>query len=221
MISEHGEPWWWCRLEITPDSSPRALWQSVLPADTSGASRRNGRWSENFACQYLKYFKDVKTCHKILRHSPSGFTSHPKESVLRIFIALKNPSPLPVWTRILGFYVLIQSVNRPVAGFPMVASFPHFLAADPSLRDHVAGMLPDKEKHSGYVNVEPVSTSAITTWGRSATCLLTSSKNLLLRCQKVVTNSWTSQFLPAKQILILSVYLRHCLKSMLSKLTYR
>jgi hypothetical protein len=25
----------------------------------------------------------------------SGFTSHPKEDVLRIFIALKNPSPRP------------------------------------------------------------------------------------------------------------------------------
>jgi hypothetical protein len=32
VICEHWEPWWWwwrwCRLEITPDSSTRALWQS-------------------------------------------------------------------------------------------------------------------------------------------------------------------------------------------------
>jgi hypothetical protein len=28
VICEHGEPWWWCRLGITPDSSSRALWQS-------------------------------------------------------------------------------------------------------------------------------------------------------------------------------------------------
>jgi hypothetical protein len=32
---------------------------------------------------------DLLTCRKILRHGTSGFTSHPKESVLRIFIALK------------------------------------------------------------------------------------------------------------------------------------
>jgi hypothetical protein len=27
---------------------------SVLPAETCGASRKNGRSDENFACQYLK-----------------------------------------------------------------------------------------------------------------------------------------------------------------------
>jgi hypothetical protein len=36
------------------------------------------------------------TCRKILRHGTSGFTSRPKEGVLGIFIALKNPSSLPV-----------------------------------------------------------------------------------------------------------------------------
>jgi hypothetical protein len=45
--------------------------------------------------QYLRYLKGSLTCHKILRHETSGFTSHPKESVLRTFIALKNPSPRP------------------------------------------------------------------------------------------------------------------------------
>jgi hypothetical protein len=33
------------------------------------------------------------TCHKILRHGANGFTSPPKEGMLWIFIALKNPSP--------------------------------------------------------------------------------------------------------------------------------
>jgi hypothetical protein len=33
------------------------------------------------------------TCRKILRHGADGFTSPPREGVLRIFIALKNPSP--------------------------------------------------------------------------------------------------------------------------------
>jgi hypothetical protein len=95
VICERGEPWWlWCRLGITPDSSNRTLWQSYQQRHE--ASRRNGRRSENFAYQYLKYVKGSLTCRKILLHRTSGFTSRPKEGVLRIFIALKNPSPRPV-----------------------------------------------------------------------------------------------------------------------------
>jgi hypothetical protein len=41
----------------------------------------------------LKY-ADV-TCRKILRHGTSGFTSHQKEGVLRIFIAIKKQWPQP------------------------------------------------------------------------------------------------------------------------------
>jgi hypothetical protein len=67
---------------------------AILPAETSGASRRNGRRSENFAYQYLKYLKVNLICNKII-HVTSGFTSHPKERVLGILIALKNPSPRP------------------------------------------------------------------------------------------------------------------------------
>jgi hypothetical protein len=66
-----------------------------LSAETSGESRRNGRRSDNFAYQYLKYHKVSLTCRKILRHGTSGFTSYPKEGVLRIFIALKIQSPQP------------------------------------------------------------------------------------------------------------------------------
>jgi hypothetical protein len=68
---------------------------AVLPAETSGTNRENGRRSENFAYDYLKYLKGFFTCRKILRHGTSGFTSHPKEDVLWIFIALNNPSPRP------------------------------------------------------------------------------------------------------------------------------
>jgi hypothetical protein len=68
---------------------------AVLPAETSGAGRRKGRRSENFAYRYLKYLKESFTCRKILRHWTSGFTSHPKEDVLWIFIAIKNPLPRP------------------------------------------------------------------------------------------------------------------------------
>jgi hypothetical protein len=45
--------------------------------------------------QYLKYVNGSLTCRKILRRGTSGFTSHPKESVLRILIAPISSSPRP------------------------------------------------------------------------------------------------------------------------------
>jgi hypothetical protein len=93
--------WMWTRTAMVVVVAGENSWLvhqsslAVLPAETSGASKRNGRRSENFAYQYLKYLKGSSTCRKILRHGTSGFTSHPKESLLRIFIALKNPSPRP------------------------------------------------------------------------------------------------------------------------------
>jgi hypothetical protein len=50
----------------------------------------------------------------------------------------------------------IKSNELTVAGVPMAASFPHFLAADESVRNSVVGMQPDEEKHSSHVIVEPV-----------------------------------------------------------------
>jgi hypothetical protein len=95
VISEHGQPWWWwCRLGITPDSSTRALWQSYQQRDLGQV----GGMDEGvriLPIHYLRYLKGSSTCRKILRHGTSGFTSHPKEGLLRIFIALKNPSPRP------------------------------------------------------------------------------------------------------------------------------
>jgi hypothetical protein len=93
VICEHGESWrGWCRLGKTPDSANRALWQSYQQKHL-GASRRNGLRNDNFAYQYLRFINRSLTCRKILRYGDSGFTSHPKEGVLQIFIALKNPSP--------------------------------------------------------------------------------------------------------------------------------
>jgi hypothetical protein len=40
----------------------------------------------------------------------------------------------------------------------MVVSLPHFLAADPAVRNSVEGMKPDEVKHSAHVIVEPVNT---------------------------------------------------------------
>jgi hypothetical protein len=48
-----------------------------------------------FPYQYLKYLTGSLTCRKILRLGTPGFASHPKEGVLRNFIALKNSSPWP------------------------------------------------------------------------------------------------------------------------------
>jgi hypothetical protein len=92
-----GDTWAWrAMVMMMPAGDNSWLVHSsleVLPAEASGASRRNGRRSENFAYQYLKHLKGSVRCGKILRHGTSGFTSHPKEGVLRIFIVLKNPSP--------------------------------------------------------------------------------------------------------------------------------
>lgn len=42
-------------------------------------------------------------------------------------------------------------------GFPIATSFPHFLDADPSVREHVEGSRPDPKKHRSYFTVQPVS----------------------------------------------------------------
>jgi hypothetical protein len=53
---------------------------------------RNG---SNFAYEEGYLFHTLKgslICRNILRHGTDGFISPPKEVVLRIFIAIKNPS---------------------------------------------------------------------------------------------------------------------------------
>jgi hypothetical protein len=49
-----------------------------------------GERNKNLVYPTLWDFKRSLTCRKILRHGISGFTSHPKKGVLRIFIALKK-----------------------------------------------------------------------------------------------------------------------------------
>jgi hypothetical protein len=73
--------------------------------------------SKNFYFQYLKYLKGSLTYRKILRHGTSGFISHPKEGMLRNFIALKkksiasaglNPRPLgPVASTLAPYFRFI------------------------------------------------------------------------------------------------------------------
>jgi hypothetical protein len=93
-VNVSGEPWWWCRLGITPDLSTRAHWQSYQQRHLE----RVGGMDEGMRIlhiQYLWYINWSITCHKILRHGTSGCTSHPQEGVLRVFIALKNPLSHP------------------------------------------------------------------------------------------------------------------------------
>jgi hypothetical protein len=94
VICERGETqWWWCRLGITPDSSTKALWQSYQQRHLGQV----GGMDEGVRILPISIWNTSRslTCRKILRHGTSGFTSQPKEGVLRIFIALKNPSPRP------------------------------------------------------------------------------------------------------------------------------
>jgi hypothetical protein len=93
VVHPQCDVWAWTAMVMMPNSSTRAFWQ-FYQQRSLGASRRNGR-SANFAYQYLKYLKGPLTCRKVLRHGTSGFTSHPKEDVLRICIASKNLSFRP------------------------------------------------------------------------------------------------------------------------------
>jgi hypothetical protein len=92
---------WWYRLRLTPNSSTRALWQPPvlsgcpISRDISRASRRMGEGNENLVYASPWDFKRSLTCRKILQRGTCGFTSHPKEVVMRIFIALINPSLWP------------------------------------------------------------------------------------------------------------------------------
>jgi hypothetical protein len=71
------------------------------PVFLSGCPVSRHLWSEwenrrrkwEFSISVPVALQEIFRCRIILRNGTSGFTSHPKESVLRIFIALKNPSP--------------------------------------------------------------------------------------------------------------------------------
>jgi hypothetical protein len=74
--------------------------QSSLANSTTShlvSNRRYGRkeWKFNIAKYFCSYLQVICTCRKILRHGGFSFTSPPKEGVLRIFMALKSPSPRP------------------------------------------------------------------------------------------------------------------------------
>jgi hypothetical protein len=92
---------WWYRLGLTPNLSTRAICQppvlsgDPVSRDMSRASRRMGEGNENLIYSSPWGFKRSLTRRKILRYGTLGFTSHSKEGVFWIFIALTNPSHWP------------------------------------------------------------------------------------------------------------------------------
>jgi hypothetical protein len=78
-------------VEITPDSSTYALWQSYQQRHLGKVGGMDER-VRILLIQYRRYVKGCLTYRKNLLHGTSGFISHPKEAVLRIFIALKSQS---------------------------------------------------------------------------------------------------------------------------------
>jgi hypothetical protein len=98
--SMENHEWYW--QGKTPDSSTRALCQYSQSSSIKAEGTREGN---NAFCLTNYLFNTMKgslTCCKILWHGADGFTSLPKEGVLRIFIALKNPL----------FSTVFETVNR-------------------------------------------------------------------------------------------------------------
>jgi len=54
-----------------------------------------------------------------------------------------------------GFYGLFNATNCAARNVPIFPSKPHFLDADPRLREGVVGLSPDRERHDTFFDVEP------------------------------------------------------------------
>jgi hypothetical protein len=97
LLFEHGKPWWndadRGKLLIRPPEFSGNPISRVICSKQE--ERANGMMNLTLRSIFIRTCKWLFTCPKILRHGASGFTSPPKEGVLRIFIALKNQSPLP------------------------------------------------------------------------------------------------------------------------------
>jgi hypothetical protein len=99
--------WLWCGpcydgifwgkfVNCLPQCSGRHQYSgSPVSRDISWQSRKLGEGNVNLVYPSPWDFKRSLTRRNILRHGTSGFTSHPKERVLIICIALKNLSSGP------------------------------------------------------------------------------------------------------------------------------
>jgi hypothetical protein len=108
---KHGVPWWSDIDRENPDSSTRFLWQSYR-SKAGGTGEGNYKFclTKYLFLSYSKVFFNIQ----IFRHWADGFTSPPKESVLRIFIAIKIHSPRPgLNPRTLGPMVNTLTITPP------------------------------------------------------------------------------------------------------------
>jgi hypothetical protein len=83
----------------TPDSSTTALWKPYQQCHLVAKKEELVKEIMNLAFRNIFVYssKGSLTHREILVHGADGFTSPPKESVLRIFISLKNLSPSAVF----------------------------------------------------------------------------------------------------------------------------
>jgi hypothetical protein len=73
----------------TPDSSTSDLWQAYQQCHLVAKQKELAKEITNSALRSIFHTSKLSlTCRKILPHGADGFTSTPKEGVLRIFIAL-------------------------------------------------------------------------------------------------------------------------------------
>jgi hypothetical protein len=91
VIYEHGEQCWNDIGAGTPDSFTN--YQSRLVANQEEFIKVDGEFSLRNI--FVHTSKLRFTCRKILRHGVDSIISPPNEGVLRIFMALKGPCPLP------------------------------------------------------------------------------------------------------------------------------
>jgi hypothetical protein len=88
-----------CGMMMSTDEDTYFFHQSslkILPESSSSKAGGTGERNNKFCLtKYLFHTsKGSLSCRKIVQHGADGFTSPPKEGVLRIFIALKRPSTL-------------------------------------------------------------------------------------------------------------------------------
>jgi hypothetical protein len=100
VVHPPGDTWAWrTMVELyqqgkTPVSPTTALRKSYQQSSSSRVGRTGEGNDEFCLTKYLFHTsKGSLTCHKFLRDGADSFTFPPKEGVLQIFIALKNPSP--------------------------------------------------------------------------------------------------------------------------------
>ncbi|XP_046403666.1 scavenger receptor class B member 1-like isoform X2 [Ischnura elegans] len=107
----------------------------------------------------LEYLKDVTIGRDLpaLRFQPlPGFlnSSHPENSCL---CKKDKDKCLPDG---------LSDMSPCYFGIPIAVSFPHMYRTHPKLREDILGMFPDKEKHTSYVDIQPIAGIPLQTHSR-------------------------------------------------------